>query len=97
MVARAGAGYIEQMPLSVVDIRKIAFVRNRFDALLKRNHLVITGHHANGTELQPFRKVHRAYRKDSRRDFNMLIDELSHEEPGEEPLLSPKIRTPSQA
>jgi transcriptional repressor NrdR len=42
-----------------------------------------------------FASVYRNFRE--ARDFNMLIDELSHEEPGEEPLLSQKIRTPSQA
>src|ERR1700744_2723444 len=43
-----------------------------------------------------FASVYRNFRE--ARDFNMLIDELSHgEDPGEEPLLTPKIRTPSQA
>ena len=52
MIAGTGTGHIEQVPLRAVNILKVTFVGNSFDALLKRNHLIIAGHHANSPELQ---------------------------------------------
>ena len=56
MVAGAGAGNVEQMALCTVNILKVGFVGNGLNPLLKRNNLVVTGHDADCSELQPFGK-----------------------------------------
>jgi len=43
MVACASAGDVEEMALGVVDVFQIAFVDDRLDSGLQRDHLVVTG------------------------------------------------------
>ena len=46
------------MPFRVVDLFKVGIVGDCFDPFLQRNHLIVTGHHDDGPELQALGKVH---------------------------------------
>ena len=52
MIPGTGAGDIQKMSLGVVDLLKVSVVSNSFDAILKWDNLVITGHNDNGAKLQ---------------------------------------------
>jgi hypothetical protein len=73
MIAGTRTGHIEQLTLRTVDILKVAFVGNGFDAFLQRYDFIVTGHHHNGTELQPLCEVHGTYRHEPWGDFDMFI------------------------
>ena len=74
VVARAGAGDVEQVPLGVVDLLQVGVVADGLDALLQRNDLVVAGHHDDGAELQPLGQVHRADRDVPARRLDVLVE-----------------------
>jgi len=57
VIPRSGTSDIEQMPLGVVDLLQVRVVRDRFDALLKRQNAVIAGHHHDGPKHEALRQV----------------------------------------
>ena len=57
MIAGAGAGDVQQVPLCVVDILEIGIVGDRLDALLQRQNLVVARHDRDGPEFETFGKV----------------------------------------
>ena len=54
------ASYIKEIALGVVDLFNVSIVRDRLDAVLQWDHLVVAGHHNRCAELQPFCQVHGA-------------------------------------
>ncbi len=69
MITCTGARDVEQVPLRVVNLFEVGVVSYRLNSLLRRDNFVITGHDHYRTELQSFRKVHRA-------DGDMVIGRL---------------------
>ncbi len=72
MIAGAGAGDIEQMPLRVVDLLKVGVLADRLDPLLQGDDLVVAGHHDHRPELQSLGKVHGPYRDMPAPRFDLL-------------------------
>ena len=60
MISRPRACDVKQVPLRVVHLFQIRIVRHRFNAIRLRDDIVVTGHHHDGPELQPFGEMHRA-------------------------------------
>ena len=58
--ALARTGDVQQVSLGVVDILKICVIGHRLNALLGRNHFIVTGHHDDRPELKSLGQVHRA-------------------------------------
>ena len=76
MIPCAGAGDVKQVPLRVVDLFEIRVVRDRFDPLLQRNDLIVTGHHHDGTEFQALGEMHRADRSPATGRLNVVVEHL---------------------
>ncbi len=51
VVTRPRACHVQQVPLGGVDLLQVGLVAHALDALLKRQHLVVTGQHGDRTEL----------------------------------------------
>ncbi len=60
MVAGAGGGYVEEVTFGFVDLHEVGFVGYGFDPLLRRDDLVVAGHHHDDFELEAFGYVHGA-------------------------------------
>ena len=60
MISRARAGDVQELALRLVHVLEVCVVRDGFDALLLRQHFVITGSDNHGAKLKPLREVHSA-------------------------------------
>src|ERR1035438_9680732 len=76
MVPCTCAGNVEQLAFCVVNLFEIRVVRNRFDPLLQRNHLVVTRHYDDGAELQALGQMHGADRSSASRGLNVFVKYL---------------------
>jgi hypothetical protein len=74
MISGTGASDVQKVTFGVIDFLKVSVVSNRFDAILKWDNLVITGHNDNGAKLQPLCEVHGADRYVPDRCFNIIIE-----------------------
>jgi len=54
MVTASRTRNVKQVALRVVDLLEVRFVGDGLDALLKGDDLVVTCHHGDRAELQPF-------------------------------------------
>ena len=64
------------MPFRVVNFFKIRIVRDRFDSLLLRNHLIIASHHHYGSEFQALGKMHGADRSPTTGGLDVVVEHL---------------------
>ena len=62
------------MALGVIDFLQIRVVRDRFDAFLQGNNLIVTRHYGNRPEFETLGKVHGADRCAPARRFNVLVE-----------------------
>jgi hypothetical protein len=58
MISRTGAGNVQKVSLSIVDILQIGVVTNGLDTFLQRNDFIIASHHCHGAKFQTFGEVH---------------------------------------
>lgn len=58
LVSCAGAGYIQQMALGVVDLFQLRVICSGINALLGRNDFIITGHDRYNPKLHALGQVH---------------------------------------
>ena len=75
VVSGTGAGDVEEMPFSVVDILQVRVISDRLDPLLKRNDLIVAGHDSDGAKLQSLRQVHGADRDAPSSRLNMVVQD----------------------
>lgn len=66
MVPRSRAGYVEQVPLGVVDILEIRIVGYRLDAFLEWDDLIVARGNDHRSELQSLGDMHRRQRNGAR-------------------------------
>src|SRR5713101_5763358 len=62
------------MALGVVDFLEIRVVRDRFDAFLRGNNLIVTRHYGNRPEFETLGKMHGADRCAAARRLNVFVE-----------------------
>jgi hypothetical protein len=60
VVSGAGAGYVEEVALGVVDFLEIGIIAYGFDAFLEGDDFIVAGHDGYGAEFQALGQVHGA-------------------------------------
>ena len=60
LILGPSASHVKEVALGVADLFYVRIIRDRLDAVLQWDHLVVAGHHNRCAELQPFCQVHGA-------------------------------------
>src|ERR1700676_3394720 len=76
MVSGARARDVEQVSFRVIDLLEVRIVADGLDSFLKRDDLVVAGHHDHRAELEALGKVHSSDREMAARGCDVLVENL---------------------